>query len=154
MTVTTKTFPSHDWSKLKQNTMLDYRQMSMKPIAVLGAVSREKGIEHVMTFPKSVNITKFKTFLEELRIKNPFDDVILMMDNLSIHRSQQIRDRMDELGFRWAYTPRYSPWYNGIEEVWSMSKRYIRKKRLSAIMNDREVEIKELIMKSFERMQP
>ena len=107
-----------------------------------------------MTFPKSVNITKFKTFLEELRNKNPFDDVILMMDNLSIHRSQQIKDRMNELGFRWAYTPRYSPWYNGIEEVWAMSKRYIRKKRLSAIMNDREVEIKELIMKSFEKMQP
>ena len=68
--------------------MLDYRQMSMKPIAVLGAVSREKGIEHMMTFQKSVNNTKFKTFLEELRNKNPFDDVILMMDNLSIHRSQ------------------------------------------------------------------
>ena len=134
--------------------MLDYRQMSMKPIAVLGAVSREKGIEHMMTFQKSVNNTKFKTFLEELRNKNPFDDVILMMDNLSIHRSQQIRDRMDELGFRWAYTPRYSPWYNGIEYVWAMSKRYIRRKRLSAIMNDREVEIKEIIMKSFERMQP
>ena len=124
----------------------------MKPIAVLGAISREKGIEHVMTFPKSVNIKKFKTFLEELRIKHPFDDMILMMDNLQIHRSQQIRDRMDELSFRYAYTPRYSPWYNGCEEVWSMSKQYIRKKRLSAIMNDREVVIKDLIMKSFDKI--
>ena len=38
----------------------------------------------MMTFKNSVNNTKFKTFLEELRNKNPFDDVILMMDNLSI----------------------------------------------------------------------
>ena len=59
---------------------------------------------------------------------------------------------MDELSFRYAYTPRYSPWYNGCEEVWSMSKQYIRKKRLSAIMNDKEVVINDLIMKSFDKI--
>ena len=38
-------------------------------IAVVGAVSREIGVDLYMTFPKSVNIEKFKVFLEELRRK-------------------------------------------------------------------------------------
>ena len=36
---------------------------------------------------------------------------------------------MDELGLKYCYTPPYSPEYNGIEEVWAISKAYIKKKR-------------------------
>ena len=69
MMVTKSSFPTHDWSKLKTNTKMDMSWKNNEPIAVLGAVSREKGIEHVMTFRKSVNVPKFKVFLEELRTK-------------------------------------------------------------------------------------
>ena len=86
-----------------------------------------------MQFPKSVNIPKFKVFLDELRILNPFDNMLIIMDNLKVHKNQYSVERMNELGFRWAWTPRYSPQYNGIEEVWSMSKSYVKKKRLNAI---------------------
>ncbi len=61
---------------------------------------------------------------------------------------------MNELGFKWAWTPRYSPWYNGIEEVWAMSKQYIKRERLNAIMNGREINLNKLITESFERMNP
>ena len=76
----------------------------------------------VMTFPRSVNVIKFKVFLEELRRLNPFDDIILVMDNLAVHRNRFTKERMIELGYRWTYTPRYSPAFNGIEEVWAQSK--------------------------------
>ena len=59
------------------------------------------------------------------------------MDNLSVHRSNPSTERMDELGFRHCWTPPYSPEYNGIEEVFSMSKRYIKENRLNALMNNR-----------------
>lgn len=126
MMITKRTFPTHDWSKLHSNTMMDWSQMNNEPIAVLGAVSREKGIELMMTFRKSVNVPKFKIFLEELRNRNPLDNIILMMDNLAVHRSQESVGRMRELSYRWTYTPRYSPWYNGIEEVWAMSKKFVK----------------------------
>ena len=86
-----------------------------------------------MTFNRSVNVTKFKIFLEELRSAWPFDNMLLVMDNLRIHKNEEIIERMNELSFRWAYTPRYSPAYNGIEEVWAASKIYIKKERLNAI---------------------
>ena len=67
------------------------------------------------------------------------------MDNLSVHRSRVIIERMNELGFRWAWTPAYSPEYNGIESVWSMSKRYIKQERLNAIVNDKKFDLEEII---------
>ena len=59
---------------------------------------------------------------------------------------------MDELGFRWAWTPRYSPQYNGIEEVWAMSKRFIKEERLNLIQNGYDFDLNELIRKSFDCM--
>ena len=66
----------------KTNALIDMGQMNTDPIAILGAVSRERGIEHLMIYRKSLNVDRFKVFLEELRAKNPFTDIILMMDNL------------------------------------------------------------------------
>ena len=74
------------------------------------------------------------------------------MDNLRVHRNQYAVERMDELSFRWAWTPRYSPLYNDIEEVWAMSKRYIKQERLNAILNTKKINLKNLIKESFERM--
>ena len=64
MMVTKNTLPTHDWSKLNQNTSIDIAKTNNPPIAVVGAVSREDGINLIMTFPKSLNIKKFKVFLE------------------------------------------------------------------------------------------
>ena len=74
------------------------------------------------------------------------------MDNLMVHKSNLSTAKMRELGFRYSWTPRYQPWYNGIEEVWAMSKLYIKEKRLNAIMNGRNGDIISLINESFERM--
>ena len=126
--------------------------MNTSATAVIGAISREKGVELMMKFPKSINVMRFKILLEELRCRNPYDNMILVMDNLAVHRSQHTVERMNELGFRYAWTPRYSPQYNGIEEVWSMSKRYIKGERLNRILKGEKLDMNELINKSFERM--
>ena len=67
------------------------------------------------------------------------------MDNLAVHKNKNVIDRMNEVSFGWAWTPRYSPMFNGIEEVWSMRKRYIKEKRLSKILNNEEVNLKDLL---------
>ena len=79
-----------------------------------------------MTFDRSVNKTKFLSFLDELRNKYPKDKMILIMDNLAVHKSNETTSKMKELEFRYTWTPRYQPWYNGIEEVWAISKQYIK----------------------------
>ena len=80
------------------------------------------GLEHIEVFDNSINKNKFKIFLDNLRSKYPFDDMMLVMDNLAVHRSREVRQRMDELGFPHTFTPAYSPTYNGVEEVINIGK--------------------------------
>ena len=123
MMVTSRTFPTHEWSSLKQNMKIDVSKTPTNAIAVLAAVSRERGLDLVMQFDFSVKKDTFKVFLEELRRKYFAEDIVLVMDNLTVHKNREVCERMDELGFRYSWTPPYSPKYNGIEEVFSIAKR-------------------------------
>ena len=62
-----------------------------------------------MLFDSSVTIAKFKVFLDELRAKYFYDDICLYMDNLTVHISNKIKERMDELSIAYVYSPIYSP---------------------------------------------
>ena len=84
-----------------------------------------------MTFRKSINVTKFKFFLQELRQKFIYDDIILVLDNLAVHKNKGSKERMEELGFRYTWVPPYSPELNGgIEETWSQGKMKIKGERM------------------------
>ena len=59
---------------------------------------------------------------------------MLMMDNLSLHKSKDTRARMDELGFSYTYTPVYSPIFNGVEETIAIGKKAVKTRRLELIL--------------------
>ena len=147
--VTKRTIPTHAWTLPKTNINLDQRETNIEAHAILLAVSREYGIDHIEVFRKSVNKKKFKSFLENLRSKYPFEDIMLVMDNLSLHKSKDTRNRMDELGFLYTYTPAYSPQYNGIEEVIGIGKTLIKKRRLDTILGNEEENLEDIIYNSF-----
>ena len=84
------------------------------------------GNDLVMLFDYSVNKEKFKVYLDELRAKFFFDDICLYLDNLSVHRSLEIRERMDELSIAYIYSPIYSPDYNPVEYIFSIAKAEIK----------------------------
>jgi len=134
--VTKRTIPTHYWTLPKTNVSFDQKDIYTQMQAILVAVSREYGVAHVEVYKKSINKIKFKIFLESLRSLYPFDDILLIMDNLSLHKSRDVKNRMDELGFLYAYTPVYSPQYNGVEEVINIGKQKIKKVRLESIMNN------------------
>ena len=50
-------------------------------------------------YRKSINKIKFKLFLERLRQLNYYNDIMLVLDNLSVHTSNETKERMNELGF-------------------------------------------------------
>lgn len=97
---------------------------------MLAGVSKEYGIDLAMTFNNSVDIPKFKVYLEELRARYFFDDICIYMDNLSVHRSNEIRRRLDELSIGYVYSPPYSPDFNGIESVFSIYKNKLKRERI------------------------
>ena len=56
------------------------------------------------------------------------------MDNLSVHRSNEVKERMNEMSIAYIFGPPYSPDYNPIESVFSIAKRELKRKRLEAII--------------------
>ena len=72
------------------------------------------------------------------------------MDNLSVHRSNEVKERMDELQMKYIFGPAYSPDLNPIESVFSIAKHYIKKRRLDAIVNEYEMDIWKTIKEGFD----
>ena len=67
------------------------------------------------------------------------------MDNLAVHRSNEIKWRLDELSIPFIFDPPYSPDYNPIESVFLIFKREMKAKRLKDIVNGKHFKIKENI---------
>lgn len=63
----------------------------------------------------------FATFLEALDLPSK---TIILLDNASIHRSLLVKQVAQTKGFTLLYLPPYSPWFNPIEEAFSIIKRH------------------------------
>ena len=117
----------------------DLAHLQEPTLAVLAAISKEKGQEHYRIFENSVNIQKFKQYLQELRNLNGEDKIALFMDNLSAHRSEKSKVEMARLGFRCIFNVPYSPEYNPIEFVFSKVKqrfRVLRARKMAGVIQD------------------
>ena len=56
------------------NAALDMKDAYIQPKAILLAVSRERGLDHIEVFNNSIDGRKFKSFLDNLRSKYLYDD--------------------------------------------------------------------------------
>ena len=98
-----------------------------KPLAVLAGVSKEEGVDMVMVFEDSVNKEKFKMYIDALRLKYPADDICFFIDNLSVHRSYEVRRHLEINNIPYIFCPAYSPDFNGIESVFSIYKNILKR---------------------------
>ena len=67
---TRKTIRDEEWSLPKSNFRLPISALDEPTLAMLAGVSKENGQEHFKVFDFSVNIDKFKEYLDELRAIN------------------------------------------------------------------------------------
>ena len=86
---TRTTVPKTEFSLPRENMPADLAHLNEPTLAVLSAISKEKGQEHFKVFDNSVNVAKFKQYLKELRDRNGTDKIALFLDNLSAHRSEK-----------------------------------------------------------------
>ena len=92
-----------------------------KCLTVLGALGRD-GVVAMTTVATGTTIPVFLDFLQAtllpvLRERKP--DAILVMDNLSAHKNQAVKDAIAAAGLGLRYLPRYSPDFSPIEPGWS-----------------------------------
>ena len=61
--VTKKTMPTHVWTQQKVNAQVDQSKVQTEVYAIILAISRERGVELVDIYKKSITKVKFKLFL-------------------------------------------------------------------------------------------
>ena len=120
--VTRKTVPLTEYCLPKENMTVDMARLDEPTLALLSAISKERGQEHYKIFELSVNIPRFKEYLQELRQANEDEKICIFMDNLSTHTSKKAKAEMSRLGFKAIYNVPYQPYLNPIEFSFSKFK--------------------------------
>ena len=66
-------------------------------------------------------------YLREVLVPALREGDVIVMDNLSVHKSERVRELIEGAGAQLLYLPPYSPDFNPIEEAFSKIKNLIRK---------------------------
>jgi len=102
-----------------------------KRYSMLPALSLN-GILHLDVREQSYTGASFNAFIDGLLdVMNPFPqkNSVIVMDNASIHKSEELRPMIENRGMRLEYLPPYSPDLDPIEEGFSAIKAWIRDNR-------------------------
>ena len=68
-----------------------------------------------------------RTFVERVFIPELRQGDVVVMDNLSSHKGQKVRERIEAAGASLLYLPPYSPDFNPIENAFAKLKALLRK---------------------------
>lgn len=69
----------------------------------------------------------FEGYLREMVVPALKEGDVVVMDNLSVHKSERVRELIESVGAQVLYLPPYSPDFNPIEEAFSKIKNLLRK---------------------------
>ncbi len=69
----------------------------------------------------------FYYYLKDFMLPAMKKGQVLLLDNLSSHKGEIIKNLFEESGIKVIYFPSYSPDLNPIEKYWSIIKSYLRK---------------------------
>ena len=92
---------------------------------LLGAMNLNKDIVP-LAFEGSMNSKIFELYLEKELLPQMHPGDILVMDNLSSHKTARVKELCLKHGITIKYLPPYSPDFNPIEKLWSKIKQLIR----------------------------
>jgi transposase len=69
----------------------------------------------------------FLAYIQQVLVPELRPGDVVVMDNLSPHKSPAVRQAIESAGARLLYLPPYSPDFNPIENLWSKLKQFLRK---------------------------
>jgi transposase len=107
-----------------------------KIMTILGAMST-RGMIATMTIEEATDAEIFLAYLEHVLCPQLRSGDVVVMDNLSSHKVDGVRARIEAAGAELLYLPPYSPDLNPIENAWSKLKQLLRsaKARTSEVLD-------------------
>jgi transposase len=96
-----------------------------KILTILGAMSL-RGMIATMTIEEATDADIFLAYLEQVLCPALKPGDVVVMDNLSAHKVDQVRQQIEAEGAELLYLPPYSPDLNPIEKAWAKLKQMLR----------------------------
>ena len=97
-----------------------------KNLTVVGAVRADGGLVAWRAMDGAMTGDRFLAFAAEALIPALAAGDVVVMDNLSAHKTKAVRAAFEAAGIGVLYLPRYSPEYNPIELCWAVVKAQLR----------------------------
>ena len=132
---TKRTYATKDYAGKHQIIEVDEAKIYAPYVCALAAVSAESPIELVRTFTQAVNIGIFKSFIQALSAKHKSQPFALFMDNLAVHKSDEVKQELRRLRITPIFNAPYSPQFNPIEGCFSIVKNHFKSQKLNSIKN-------------------
>ena len=108
---TKATIPKLDYAHKHTNQTVDEKDFYHRYLAVVAAVSADRGVDCIMIFDEAVKQDTFIAFLEELRRRNSNRPLHLFLDNLSVHKTQEVKEAYVRLNIKVIWNVPYAYMY-------------------------------------------
>ena len=118
--------PIYGWSKKGQRSHGSVPRNRGRNTTVLSSMSVE-GMGPSLAVEGATDTKVFETYLERVLAPTLRQGQVVVMDNLSAHKGERVREIIEQRGAELMYLPSYSPDLNPIEEAFSKMKGLLRK---------------------------
>jgi transposase len=127
MGTNTSLSPIYGWAKKGHRAYGSVPRNRGKNTTVLASMSMTDGIGPSLAVEGATNAKVFETYVEWVLAPTLRKGQVVIMDNLSAHKGQRVRELIEGRGCELMYLPSYSPDLNPIEEAFSKIKGLLRK---------------------------
>jgi transposase len=118
--------PLYGWSPRGERAHQKAPRNWGKNITLISSIGKEGGMGASLVVEGSTNGMVFERYLEDVLLPTLKRGQVVVMDNLSSHKRERVRDLIEAKGCQLIYLPPYSPDFNPIEQAFSKIKSYLR----------------------------
>ena len=126
MGTNTSLSPIYGWSKKGERAHCSVPRNRGKNTTVLSSMSVE-GMGPSLAVEGASTAVVFEAYVERVLAPTLRKGQVVVMDNLSAHKGERVKQLIEGLGCELVYLPPYSPDLNPIEEAFGKMKDLIRK---------------------------
>jgi transposase len=118
--------PLYAWSKRGERAFVSVPRNWGKNVTLLASMS-VRGMGPCLAVEGSATTEVFLAYLEQVLAPSLRLGQVVVMDNLTAHRGERVRELIESRGCELIYLPPYSPDFNPIEEAFAKLKALLRK---------------------------
>jgi transposase len=126
MGTNTSLSPLYGWAKEGQRAQCSVPRNRGKNTTLLSSMS-VRGMGPSLAVEGATNREVFETYVEQVLAPTLRRGQVVVMDNLTAHKGERVRELIEQEGCELVYLPPYSPDFNPIEEAFSKIKGLMRK---------------------------